>query len=93
MIPIRRKPTEAELQQAHINLLYRISSPTYGNRRGPRTKPQSTQPIPVDTKTIHNIKTEGEGTKTLQSPSKGKQPEKKPRGKKSKKCNTICIRD
>ena len=53
-------------------------------------KPQSTQPIPMDTNTIDNIKTEGEGTKTPQPPSKGKQPvkEKKPRGKKGKKCNT-----
>ena len=90
MIPIRRKPAEAELQQAHIELLHRISSPMYGNRRGTRTKPQSTQPIPTDTNTIDNVKTEGEGTKTPQSPSKGKQPvkEKKPRGKKGKMSNT-----
>ena len=56
---------------------------------GTRTKPQSTQPIPVDTKTIHNVKTEGEGTKTPQSPSKGKQTvkEEKPRGEKDKKSN------
>ena len=77
MIPIRRKPTEAELQQAHIELLHRISSPMYGNGRSTRMKPQSTQPIPVDTKTICNIKTEGEGTKTPESPSKGKQPVKR----------------
>ena len=90
MIPIRRKPTEAELQQAHIELLHRISSPMSGNRRGSRTKPHSTQPIPIDTNTIDNVTTEGEGTKTPQSPSKEKQPvkEKKPRGKKSKKSNT-----
>ena len=52
-------------------------------------KAQRTQPIPVDSKTIHNVKTEGEGTKTPKSPSKGKQPvqEKKPRGKKGKKSN------
>ena len=69
--------------------LHRISSPMYGNGRGARTKPQRTQPILTDTKTIHNIKTEGEGTKTPQSASKGKQPvkEKKTRGKKGKKSN------
>ena len=62
----------------------------YGNRRGSRTKPQSTQPIPINTNTIDNVKTEGEGTKTPQSSSKGKQPvkEKKPRGKKGKNSNT-----
>ena len=62
----------------------------YGNGRGTRMKLQSTQPIPIDTNTIDNVKTEGEGTKTPQSPSKGKQPvkEKKPRGKKGKKSNT-----
>ena len=89
MIPIRRKPTQAELQQAHIELLCRISSPMYGNGRGARMKPQRTQPIPVDAKTIHNVKTEGEGTKTPQSASKEKQPvkEKKARGKKDKKSN------
>ena len=76
MIPIRRKPTEAELRQAHIELLSRISSPMYGNGKGARTKPQSTQPIPIDTNTIDNVKTEGEGTKTPQSPSKGEQPVK-----------------
>ena len=61
----------------------------YGNGRGTRTKPQRTQPIPVDTKTIHNVETEGEGMKTPQSASKGKQPvkEKKARGKKGKKSN------
>ena len=61
----------------------------YGNGRGTRKKPQSTQPIPIDTKTIHSVKTEGEGTKTPQSSPKGKQPvnEKKPRGKKGKKSN------
>ena len=63
MIPIRRKPTQAELQQAHIELLHRLSSPMHGNGRGTRMKPQRTQPIPVDTKTIHNVKTEGEGMK------------------------------
>ena len=101
MIPIRRKPTEAELQQAHTELLHRISSPMYGNGRITRMKPQSPQPIPIDTKTIHNVKTGSEGTKTPQSPSKGKQSvkEKKPRGKKGKKSNTnkeeagICIQD
>ena len=69
-----------------MELLCRISSPMYGNRRGARMKPQMTQPIPIDSKTIHNVKTEGEGTKTPQPPSKGKQPvqEKKPRGKKGK---------
>ena len=89
MIPIRRKPTEVELQQVHIELLCKISSPMYGNGKDTRTKPQKTQPIPIDTKTIHNVKTEGEGTKILQSPSKGKQPvkEKKPRAKKGKKSN------
>ena len=62
----------------------------YGHRRGTRTKPQSTQPIPIDTNPIDNVETEGEGTKTPQSPSKGKQPvkEKKPRGKKGKKSYT-----
>ena len=61
----------------------------YGNGRGARMKPQRTKPIPIDTKTIHNVKTEGEETKTPQSPSKGKQPvkEKKQRGKKGKKSN------
>ena len=89
MIPNRRKPTQAELQQAHIEHLYRISSPMYGNRRGMRTKPLRTQPIPIDSKTIDNIKMEGEGMQTPQSASKGKQPvkEKKPRGKKGKKSN------
>ena len=93
MIPIRRKPTEAELQQAHVELLCRISSPMYGNGKGTRTKPQMIQPILVDTKTIHNVKTEGEGTKTPQSASKGKQPikQKKPRGKKGKMSNLIKI--
>ena len=73
-----------------MELLRRISSPMYGNGRGARIKPQITQPIPIDTNTIDNVKTEGEGTKTPQFPSKGKQPvkEKKPRGKKSKKANT-----
>ena len=63
-----------------------MSSPVYGNGRGTRTKAHGTQPIPIDTKTIHNVKTEGEGTKTPQSV---KQPikEKKARGKKGKKSN------
>ena len=88
MIPSRRKPIQAKLCQAHIEYLCRISS-MYGKRRGTRTKPQRTQPIPVDSKNIHNVKMEGEGTKTPQSASKGKQPvkEKKPRGKKGKKSN------
>ena len=61
----------------------------YGNGRDTRMKPQRTQPIPIDSKTINNIKTEGEGMKTPQSASKGKQPVKgkKIRGKKGKKCN------
>ena len=61
----------------------------YGNGRGVRMKPQRTQPIPIDSKNIDNIKTEGEGMQTPQSVSKGKQPvkEKKPRGKKGKKSN------
>ena len=89
MFPIRRKPTKEQLQQAHLELLCRISSPMYGNGTGTRKKPQSTQPIPIDTKTIDNVKTEWEGTKTPQSPCKGKQPVKeKPRGKKGKKSNT-----
>ena len=52
-------------------------------------KPQRTQPIPIDTKTIHNIKAEGEGMKTPQSASKEKQPvkEKKASGKRGKKSN------
>ena len=67
-----------------MEYLRRISSPMYGNGRGTRTKPQRTQPIPIDSKHIHNVKMEGEGTKTPQSVSKGKQPvkEKKARGKK-----------
>ena len=66
-----------------------MSSPMYENGRGTRTKPQRTQPILIDTMTIHNVKTEGEGTKTPQSASKEKQPvkEKKARGKKGKKSN------
>ena len=88
MIPIRRKPTQAELQQAPLELLHRISSPVYGNGRGARMKPQKTQPIHVDTKTIHNIKTEGEGTKTPQTVFKEKQPVKREAGaKKDKKSN------
>ena len=89
MIPNRRKPTQARLWQAQIEHLCRISSPMYGNGRGMRTKPQRTQPIPIDSKNIHNIKKEGEGMKTPQFASKGKQPvkEKKPRGKNGKKSN------
>ena len=41
----RRKPTQADLQQAHIAFLHRVSSPMYGNRRCAKTKPQRTQPI------------------------------------------------
>ena len=61
----------------------------YGNGRGGRTKPERTQPIPVDSKNIHYVKMEGEGMNTPQSASKGKEPikEKKPRGKKGKKSN------
>ena len=89
LIPNRRKRTQAELQQAHIEYLHRISSPMYGNGRGTRMKPQRTQPIPIDSKNIHNMKMEDEGTKKPQSVSKGKQPvkEKKPRSKKGKKSN------
>ena len=72
----RRKPTQAELQQAHVEFLCRVSSPMYGNGRHTKMKPQRTQSIPVDNKNIHNVKTEGEGMNPPQSAFKGKQPVK-----------------
>ena len=85
----RRKPTNAELQQAQIEFLCRCASPMNGNGKHAKAKPQKTQSIPVDNKNILNVNTEGEGMDPPHSMFKEKQPvkDKKPWGKKCKKSN------